>query len=584
MALRIAPDLELPVDAVTETFAVLAVRGAGKSNAGVVMAEEMYEAGLPFVVFDPKGDWWGMRSARDGKSPGLDIPIFGAPGRKRKNKPDPDLPLEPEGGALIADLVVEERVPCILDVSGFSEAAKIKFLIGFGTRLFERNEEPLHLFLEECDDYLPQKPFKEQTRLLHIYTKILKQGRTFGLGATLISQRSAVVNKNALTQCTTLIAMRTTSTQDRAAIEGWVKDKGGTHLEIVESLPSLKAGEAWVWSPEFLKTTKKIRFRRRQTFDSGATPKVGEKTLADIDLGALQARMTETIEKAKAEDPKELRREIARLRKELTSAEQRPVPTAQPEVVRVPVMDDGDFDSLEEVANRLWGFVQELEKVLDPIKEDMGLAFGEVRGLSETIALRLDDLAKGTPKRTSPPIKSAPVAQPRRSEAPARDTEGDTPAVKAGARRILETFARHYPMKMTRSQLGVLAKFKITGGTFQTYFSQLKRLGFLVEEGGQIAITTEGLEFIGHIPQRAQTAQEIRDAWRSALKAGAVRMLDILIDFYPDSLSKTELAERCEMAESGGTFQTYLSTLRRNGLCEVFDSEVKATDILFVGA
>jgi uncharacterized protein len=139
-------------------------------------------------------------------------------------------------------------------------------------------------------------------------------------------------------------------------------------------------------------------------------------------------------------------------------------------------------------------------------------------------------------------------------------------------------------MKMTRSQLGVLAKFKITGGTFQTYFSQLKRLGFLVEEGGQIAITTEGLEFIGHIPQRAQTAQEIRDAWRSALKAGAVRMLDILIDFYPDSLSKTELAERCEMAESGGTFQTYLSTLRRNGLCEVFDSEVKATDILFVGA
>jgi uncharacterized protein len=363
MALRIAPDLELPVDAVTETFAVLAVRGAGKSNAGVVMAEEMYEAGLPFVVFDPKGDWWGMRSARDGKSPGLDIPIFGAPGRKRKNKPDPDLPLEPEGGALIADLVVEERVPCILDVSGFSEAAKIKFLIGFGTRLFERNEEPLHLFLEECDDYLPQKPFKEQTRLLHIYTKILKQGRTFGLGATLISQRSAVVNKNALTQCTTLIAMRTTSTQDRAAIEGWVKDKGGTHLEIVESLPSLKAGEAWVWSPEFLKTTKKIRFRRRQTFDSGATPKVGEKrkqtTLADIDLGALQARMTETIEKAKAEDPKELRREIARLRKELTSAEQRPVPTAQPEVVRVPVMDDGDFDSLEEVANRLWGFVQE---------------------------------------------------------------------------------------------------------------------------------------------------------------------------------------------------------------------------------
>jgi Helicase HerA, central domain len=52
-------DLGLPLDAVTETFAILAVRGAGKYNAAVVMAEEMYRAGLPWVAIDPKGDWWG---------------------------------------------------------------------------------------------------------------------------------------------------------------------------------------------------------------------------------------------------------------------------------------------------------------------------------------------------------------------------------------------------------------------------------------------------------------------------------------------------------------------------------------------
>ena len=35
---------------------MLAVRRAGKSNAAVVIAEEMYDAGLPWVAIDAKGD------------------------------------------------------------------------------------------------------------------------------------------------------------------------------------------------------------------------------------------------------------------------------------------------------------------------------------------------------------------------------------------------------------------------------------------------------------------------------------------------------------------------------------------------
>jgi hypothetical protein len=37
------------------------------------------------------------------------------------------------------------------------------------------------------------------------------------------------------------------------------------------------------------------------------------------------------------------------------------------------------------------------------------------------------------------------------------------------------------------------------------------------------------------------------------------------------------------MTASGGTFNTYLGTLRRNGLAEVLGSEVKASDTLFIG-
>jgi DNA helicase HerA-like ATPase len=132
MTLRLAPGLTMPDDAVTETFGILAVRGAGKSNTGAVMAEEMFRNRLPFVVVDPVAAWWGLRSSRDGKGAGLAIPIFG--GKKG------DVALERGGGQLVADLVVDQRLSCVLDLSQFeSEGSKKHFLLEFGQRLYRRN-------------------------------------------------------------------------------------------------------------------------------------------------------------------------------------------------------------------------------------------------------------------------------------------------------------------------------------------------------------------------------------------------------------------------------------------------------------
>jgi hypothetical protein len=46
--------------------------------------------------------------------------------------------------------------------------------------------------------------------------------------------------------------------------------------------------------------------------------------------------------------------------------------------------------------------------------------------------------------------------------------------------------------------------------------------------------------------------------------------------------SRRELAEQLGMAEAGGTFGTYLSTLRRNGLAGVDGGGVVASDSLFL--
>ena len=67
--LHFAADFSIPAEAVTQTFAILAKRGVGKTYTASVLVEELLKAGLHAVVVDPIGVWWGLRASADGKRP-----------------------------------------------------------------------------------------------------------------------------------------------------------------------------------------------------------------------------------------------------------------------------------------------------------------------------------------------------------------------------------------------------------------------------------------------------------------------------------------------------------------------------------
>src|SRR4051794_22448808 len=97
--LRISAELALPEDMVTSTSVVYGGKGMGKTNLGSVIVEEMTKARLRWCVLDPMGVWWGLRHSKDGKGPGIECVILG--GAKG------DIPIEPTGGAIVADLVID---------------------------------------------------------------------------------------------------------------------------------------------------------------------------------------------------------------------------------------------------------------------------------------------------------------------------------------------------------------------------------------------------------------------------------------------------------------------------------------------
>lgn len=252
--------VEIPINAATKTFAILAKRGAGKTYTGAVMAEEFAKNNIPFVVFDPIDVWWGLRLAANGKDKGLPVVVFGVQHE--------DILLDRDMGRKIAQAVVKDNVSCVINTFGLPKAAQRHLIAEFADELLNINNTPRHVFIEEAHEFLPQRVFGGLGVVFNAVSNLVVMGRNRGIGVTLINQRAATINKDVLTQLDTLLAFQNTSPQDRKALADWVEyhSAEGDFDKFMKSLPSLPKGEGWIWSPEFLGIFEKIKIRKRETF------------------------------------------------------------------------------------------------------------------------------------------------------------------------------------------------------------------------------------------------------------------------------------------------------------------------------
>jgi len=104
------------------------------------------------------------------------------------------------------------------------------------------NIPPFFLVLEEAHNYLPERSFGE-SKSSAILRQVFSEGRKFGLGACLISQRPSRVDKSALSQCTTQIILKVTNPLDIKAIVNSVE---GITYETEKEIRNLGVGNAMI--------------------------------------------------------------------------------------------------------------------------------------------------------------------------------------------------------------------------------------------------------------------------------------------------------------------------------------------------
>lgn len=580
MKLNISSTLALPLEAITQTFAILAKRGAGKSYTASVMAEEFVRANLPFVVLDPTGAWWGLRAGADGKSAGLQVVILGGL--------HGDVPLEPTAGKLVADLVVDQPGWYVLDMKLFrSKGEQDRFATEFAEHFYRRkmrHPDPVHMFVDEADSFAPQRPMRGQERMLGAFEDLVRRGRINGIGLTLITQRAAVLNKNVLSQTECLIALQTTSPHDRDAIKAWAEGHGTAEQikTLMQSLSKLGQGEAWIWSPEWLCLFEKVQIRERRTFNSSATPKAGAKrieprALAAVDIDALRTMMAETIERVKADDPALLRKRIAELEKQ----------------VRVGVDSKQQIDAAREQGERHRALINHVLEQMNKLAVASHLLQQSAEPFDKACTIiqetrDLLDLPLATPLPTAPPVAmTAAKATARKQGTTAKQAFVSGVPITGPQQRILDAIAAFETIGISEPDqraVAYQAGYRYGGGAFNNPRGSLNVAGLVEYRGDCIALTDAG-RALANVPPSPLTSEALQSSVMARLKSGPERkILAALIDAYPDAVLDEDLAERTGYKPGGGAFNNPRGSLRTAGLITYPQPKhSRAADILFIG-
>ena len=168
--------------------------------------------------------------------------------------------------AVVRKWVGHDRPVSIFDVSGLPSEV-LSAIVGTMLRVIYDmlfwaqglpvggRQQPLLIVLDEAHRFVPEGGDTSAHRAVSM---IAKEGRKYGVGLTLVSQRPSEIDSAILSQAGSLIALRLTNTTDRGKVAATVPDDLGG---LVDLLPSLRTGEG-IFLGQIMPVPSRIRVRK----------------------------------------------------------------------------------------------------------------------------------------------------------------------------------------------------------------------------------------------------------------------------------------------------------------------------------
>ena len=192
--------------------------------------------------------------------------------------PDIDGKVEMDLHELVRSWVGHDKPITVLDVSGLPSEV-LSMIVGTLVRIvydllfwaldlpISGRNQPLLIVLEEAHIFLPEKGDTPAHRTI---SRIAKEGRKYGVGLCVVTQRPVEVESKVLSQCGTMISLRLTNSADRQKVEAAMPDDLGA---LSGMLPALRTGEGMVLG-EAMPIPSRIQFYKARKRPRGDDPEM----------------------------------------------------------------------------------------------------------------------------------------------------------------------------------------------------------------------------------------------------------------------------------------------------------------------
>jgi hypothetical protein len=131
-------------------------------------------------------------------------------------------------------------------------------------------QRPLLLAYEEAHTYLNKNESSNYSKIA--VEQVFKEGRKFGLGALIISQRPSEISETILAQVGTFVALRLTNSGDQSIVKSSAPDNLNS---LIDLLPALRTGEAIIVG-EAIKIPSRVRIKLNNPRPTSDDPKLVE--------------------------------------------------------------------------------------------------------------------------------------------------------------------------------------------------------------------------------------------------------------------------------------------------------------------
>lgn len=409
--LHISKDLDINLeDLIGQCIAILGIRGSGKSNTAGVIFEELLQNDYPLSIIDIEGEYFGLKEKYEvlvvGKGEGVEIEI------------------DAHCAGEIAQVSMEQNVPVVFDLSGFLSDERTEVLKVYLSALWNSAgtlRKPYMIGIEEAHEFIPQGVKNE---LKEMIARVALRGRKRGLGAIIVSQRSAKVDKDVLSQAGMLLLHRVVHEVDMrvySELLPWRKS------EVKEIINSLDTGDCMYVNGD---NVLPIYVRERSTFHAGFTPSL--EAVKSPQLRSVSASIIDTIEKARVgKGPKsptqQLEDRIETMERMMDSKDQR-------------------IAELEDVARTLGYIKLEIPSIVREVVSPASHAERESRLSNSLPVVIADDSAVDITESVQTPIPKSreAIAAPIEDASEQSQTLSDTlpPAVNQHIERLISRFSR----------------------------------------------------------------------------------------------------------------------------------------------